>query len=97
MVEIFKTFLEQLKKDEDLIQAKDWEEIMEWMEDEGTSVMFNGRQIRNVVSTAMGIAHADHRSLTRKDLSTVARNTRAFKDALKEQDILYRNKQIKSQ
>ncbi|KAI1092955.1 hypothetical protein F5B19DRAFT_179487 [Rostrohypoxylon terebratum] len=93
--QIFMEFLLQLKE-KDLIDPNKWESIQTWVEKEGRSKRFNGRQVRNIVSTAMGLAHAEKRKLERKDLSLVAMNTSAFKDALAAQEAVYRNNQIRT-
>ncbi|XDG07550.1 hypothetical protein ABKA04_007165 [Annulohypoxylon sp. FPYF3050] len=93
--QIFMEFLIQLK-DKELIDPNKWESIQTWVEEEGRSKSFNGRQIRNIVSTAMGLAHAEKRKLERRDLSLVAMNTSAFKDALAAQEAVYRNNQIRT-
>ncbi|KAI1204853.1 uncharacterized protein F4807DRAFT_314289 [Annulohypoxylon truncatum] len=93
--QIFMEFLNQLKV-KDLIDPTKWDSIQTWVEEEGRSKAFNGRQIRNIVSTAMGLAHADGRKLERKYLSLVAMNTSAFKDALAAQEAVYRNNQIRT-
>ncbi|RYP45785.1 hypothetical protein DL768_007904 [Monosporascus sp. mg162] len=92
---IFMEFLTQLKQKE-LIDPTKWESITSWVEEEGRNKVFNGRQIRNIVSTAMGLAHAEHRKLERKDLSLVAMNTSAFKTALAAQEAVFRNNQLKA-
>jgi len=90
---IFLEFLGQLRENE---LVGDWARIVQWVEDEGQEKELNGRQIRNLVSTAMSIAHAEGRPLRDKDLADVTKNTMAFKNTLAEQDLLYRNKQIKA-
>ncbi|RYP62564.1 hypothetical protein DL770_009561 [Monosporascus sp. CRB-9-2] len=55
---IFMEFLTQLKK-KSLIDPTKRESIKSWIEEEGRNNAFNGRQIRNIVPTAMGLAHAE--------------------------------------
>ncbi|RYP05376.1 hypothetical protein DL764_003869 [Monosporascus ibericus] len=92
---IFMEFLTQLKQ-KSLIDPTKWESIKSWVEEEGCNKVFNGRQIRNIVSTAMGLTHAEHRKLERKDLSLVAMNTSAFKNALAAQEAVFWNNQLKA-
>jgi SpoVK/Ycf46/Vps4 family AAA+-type ATPase len=89
---IFKEFLGQLKQG-GLIER--WDNVLDWVQEEGKQKTFNGRQIRNIVSTAMALAHAEKRGLLRKDLSEVALNTSVFKAALADQDAIFRNSQFK--
>ena len=72
---IFKSFLEQLSN-KGLIE--NLEDLEDWVKIDGKRFGFNGRQIRNVVSTALGIAMARNRKLKRGDLSSVARQTDDF-------------------
>ena len=72
-----------------------WESIVDWVHEEGKMKVYNGRQIRNIVSTAMALAHAEKRGLLRKDLVQVALNTSVFKAALADQDAIFRNSQFK--
>ena len=73
---------------------EDIRDVRKWVDKEGKKFDFNGRQIRNVVSTALGIAVADDRKLERDDLSSVARQTDEFKRDLATQEAVYRAKQI---
>ncbi|KAF2086542.1 P-loop containing nucleoside triphosphate hydrolase protein, partial [Saccharata proteae CBS 121410] len=54
---IFMAFLDQLN---DKYLVDDFSEVKEWVEVDGCEFDFNGRQIRNVVSTAMGLARAEN-------------------------------------
>tara|TARA_R110002060_G_scaffold38337_1_gene49564 strand:+ start:1136 stop:1351 length:216 start_codon:yes stop_codon:yes gene_type:complete len=67
---------------------------MKWVDKEGKRFDFNGRQIRNIISTALGIALAENRKLCRDDLSSVARQTDTFKRDLSTQEAIYRDRQI---
>ncbi|KAK0610777.1 aaa family ATPase [Immersiella caudata] len=91
---IFTEFLQQLKH-QGLVDNHDWGSITRWVSEDGKEMAFNGRQIRNIVSTAMAVAHADKRHLLRKDLVSVANNTKTFKKALQERETLYRNLHIR--
>lgn len=50
---------------------------------------FNGRQIRNIVSSAMGLARASGGLLTRDHLEQVADATEAFQKDLSNQEAVY--------
>ncbi|KAI9665888.1 MAG: hypothetical protein M1821_003823 [Bathelium mastoideum] len=91
-VRIFRSFLDQLAG-KDLVE--EYDSIIDWVEDEGKRMDFNGRQIRNIISTALGIALADHRGLRRRDLTSVARKTEDFKRELANEEAVYRDRQIK--
>ena len=92
---IFEEFLTQLNNKS---LVKDWDDVMDWVkevcDDPSRDEMLNGRQIRNIVSTAVAIAQADGRKLERRYLKDVWKHTTAFMSALQEQNMLYRNKQI---
>ena len=55
---------------------------------------FNGRQIRNIVSSAMGLAHASQELLTEEHLELVAETTEAFQKDLSDQEAVYRAAQL---
>ncbi|KAK6506459.1 hypothetical protein TWF506_011367 [Arthrobotrys conoides] len=82
MKDIFVGFIKPLD-DSDLVE--DYQEIMEWLDEDVYSIGFDGRQIRNIVTTALGLARAEfkHRKgkgkLNKNHLKTVINNTRAFK------------------
>ena len=89
---IFESFPEQLAKKK---LVENYEEVRKWVEKEGKRFDFNGRQIRNVISTALGIALANqNRKLTREDLATVARQTDDFKRDLSIQEGIYKDRHI---
>ena len=75
---------------------KDLEDLKDWVKKEGRRFDFNGRQIRNIVSTALGIAMAQNRMLERSDMSSVARQTDDFKKDLLTQEAIYKDRHIKS-
>ncbi|KAI1116481.1 hypothetical protein F5Y14DRAFT_459113 [Nemania sp. NC0429] len=89
-INIFNSFLEQLAN-KGLIE--DLSDLTKWVEKDGKKFEFNGRQIRNIISTALGIAHADKRKLNRDDLISVARQTDDFKRHLATQEAIYRDRQ----
>ncbi|KAI0969444.1 hypothetical protein F4678DRAFT_440450 [Xylaria arbuscula] len=88
---IYESFLEQLDN-KGLVD--DLGDLQKWAKTEGKRSKFNGRQIRNVLSTALGLARADGRKLMRDDIISVVRQTEDFKQDLHEQEVLYRDKQI---
>ncbi|RYP73153.1 hypothetical protein DL771_003789 [Monosporascus sp. 5C6A] len=92
---ILMEFLTQFKQN-GLINPTRWESIKSWVEEEGRNKVFNGRQIRDIVSTAMGLAHAKHRKLEGKDFSLVAMNRSAFKNSLAAQEAVFENNQLKA-
>lgn len=55
---------------------------------------FNGRQIRNIVSSAMGLARASQELLTKDHLEMVADTTEAFQKDLSDQEAVYRAVQL---
>jgi hypothetical protein len=87
MRKIYRNFLKQLD-DEGLIE--DWDEVQEWVDEESVRYKFNGRQIRNVVSSAMSIARSKGELLNRKFLNQIAIKTQDFMDDTKEQMIAYK-------
>jgi len=94
-IAIFDEFLSQAR---DNGQIKNWDRVKNWVEKEGckSSNKFNGRQIRNIVSCAMGLAREADRKLEREDLVDVARMTKAFKEETNLQEALYRAQQLDS-
>ena len=91
---------------------EDWRTINRWVEKDATSnqYKFNGRQIRNIVTSAMGLARAGDRKLRMSDLgmritsrcctgidiaaAEIARMTKEFKHDTSVQEQLYRANQI---
>lgn len=83
---IFKLFLEQLKPD----SIKDPRSVTEYIEEYGSEYELNGRQIRNVVSSALSLARSQARDpksdgddrMTVKHLKTVLLITKDFQKQL---------------
>jgi hypothetical protein len=98
---IFNTFLEDLEKKKlcDLTKGKG---VKQWVEKTGSRFSFNGRQIRNVVSTALAMTRIDDdgkstsRLLSADDLALVAEQTEAFQKDLIKQETIYRTEQMSS-
>ncbi|KAI1753930.1 hypothetical protein F4782DRAFT_494461 [Xylaria castorea] len=88
---IYHSFLNQLATKGLVENLKDLEV---WASKDGKRFDFNGRQIRNVLSTSLGIALADGRKLNREDLVSVARQTDDFKRDLYMQEAIYKDRQI---
>jgi hypothetical protein len=84
-------FIGQLN-DKNLVE--DFTDLKRWVEEDGKSKDFNGRQIRNVISTAMSLAHARDKKMVGKDISTVAKHIENFQKALANQETIYRSEQI---
>ncbi|KAI9845158.1 MAG: hypothetical protein M1837_005043 [Sclerophora amabilis] len=93
--EIFYTFLNQAR---DKGNVEGWDKICKWVERTATSsaYKFNGRQIRNVVTSAMGLARAGERKLRDEDLAEIAIMTRDFKQETSVQEAVYRASQIET-
>jgi AAA+ superfamily predicted ATPase len=81
---IFKMFLDQLEPD----SIKDHERITSWIEEYGCDNKLNGRQIRNVVSSALALARSTAKSsggddrLTVQHLKDVINITKDFQEQL---------------
>jgi hypothetical protein len=88
---IFLEFVNQLSRRNLVANLK---EVKDWIDEDGKSKDFNGRQIRNVVWTAMSIANSQSRGLERKDLTLVSKHVTQFQKALQAQDTIYRATQI---
>ena len=88
---IFDGFLEPLAR-KGCVQNLD--EIREWIKDSVCDKDLDGRQIRNVVTSALGLARAAGRSkLKKSDLRTVQDNVHEFKKDLSREYEKYRNSQ----
>ncbi|KAK4234605.1 ATPase family AAA domain-containing protein 3B [Achaetomium macrosporum] len=75
---IFLSFLEQLER-KSLVE--NMRKVEDWVKETCKENNFNGRQIRNIVSTAMAIANADGERLGRKHLQEVKCHVSDFKRA----------------
>lgn len=82
MQKIFEGFLRPLEE-KNLID--DYAEIKEYLSEDVYSLGFDGRQIRNIVTTALGLARAEKKSgkgkgkLAKKHLRSAVKNTNDFK------------------
>ncbi|KAJ5817755.1 P-loop containing nucleoside triphosphate hydrolase protein [Penicillium robsamsonii] len=82
MKAIFKGFLQPL---EDKGLVDDLDEILDWLQEDVYNLGFDGRQIRNIVTTALGLARAEfdrgkgRGRLSKKHIKPVVQNVRMFK------------------
>ncbi|KAJ2898397.1 ATPase family AAA domain-containing protein 3B [Zalerion maritima] len=88
-----KIFIDFLKQLHDKNSVDNWEKVKDWVTEDGCAARFNGRQIRNIVSTAMAIANANSRPLKMEDLKLVAKHVKKFIEVLFEREIKYRQLQ----
>ncbi|MCJ1244500.1 hypothetical protein MMC30_001698 [Trapelia coarctata] len=89
-IDIFNSFLEQVKEKGHI---ENWDKVCKWVTKEA-NYNLNGRQIRNIVTSAMGLARAGERKLRVEDLADVARMTKEFKQDTSVQEAVYRASQI---
>ncbi|KAI4671512.1 uncharacterized protein J4E78_000008 [Alternaria triticimaculans] len=92
-IAIFESFLVQLQGKK---LVHNFDDLMRWVEKDSRKLGFNGRQIRNVVSTAMGIALVDKENggkLKREHLMRVAEQTKQFKTDLIAEEEMYKRLQ----
>ncbi|EXJ82358.1 hypothetical protein A1O3_06171 [Capronia epimyces CBS 606.96] len=88
---IFEGFLGPLAK-KGLV--KNWEDVKEWLEEDVVKMGFDGRQIRNIVTSALGLARAQRKSrLDKSDLKLVMNNVKDFKDEFIKQFEKYKTEQ----
>ena len=90
-IEIFKGFLDQYHSQK-LVDPNDYDEIVKYVERSLPRMEFDGRQLRNIITSAMGIARAREtsRRMTREDLDNVVSLMDLFKDHLKYQMMKYK-------
>ncbi|RYP63750.1 hypothetical protein DL769_006877 [Monosporascus sp. CRB-8-3] len=98
MEAIFRGFLDKLDR-EGLIESYD--EITEWLEEVVYKEGFDGRQIRNIVTTALGLARAETKyrgqrgKLNKKHMKRAFANLSAFKRDFNTQMQRYKDSQEK--
>ncbi|KAI0853358.1 P-loop containing nucleoside triphosphate hydrolase protein [Daldinia vernicosa] len=89
MEQIFRGFLQPLE-DKNLIE--DYEEILEWLKEDVYGIGFDGRQIRNIVTTALGLARAERRKgkgkLNKKHLKSVVSNSLVSEKVRRDKSVL---------
>ncbi len=89
---IFKGFLDPMAN-RDLVE--DWEGIQTWLSDDVCGEGLDGRQIRNIVTSALGLARAEKRQrLTQQHIKKVLTNTKKFKGDFWSQYEKYKNEQM---
>jgi AAA+ superfamily predicted ATPase len=74
---IFDLFLDQLK-----IDSRDRADIREWIKEFGSGIKLNGRQIRNVVSSAQALARGERHGLRKDHIKRVMNITKEFQEQL---------------
>lgn len=80
--EIFKGFMKGLVENN---QVEDYNAIVQWLEEDVYDEGFDGRQIRNIITAALGLARAECKDrngegrLSKKHLKAVVANVRSFK------------------
>ena len=89
--DIYLTFLQQVKDDGNIA---DWKALSEWVNVQSRNSDFNGRQIRNVVSSALGLARAKKDKLNTEYLDKIVDRTRTFHKLLSKQRQMFEMKQI---
>ena len=90
-LDIFKGFLDPLAKKG---FVKDMEGIEEWLEEDVVKVGLDGRQIRNIVTSALGMARAQGKQKLEKiHIKTMLGNVKEFKDEFWKQFEKYKNDQ----
>lgn len=75
---IFRGFLDPLA-DKDLID--DMPRLVKWLEDDVCRIGIDGRQIRNIITSALGLARNSNNSkLSKKDIQQVLNNVKEFNE-----------------
>lgn len=88
---IFEGFLKPLDKKD---RIKDYDDIKDWIKEDVCKIGLDGRQIRNIVTSALGLARAERKKqLDKKDLKRVLNNVRDYKDDFIKQFERYKNSQ----
>lgn len=83
MEAIFKGFIEPLENEN---KVEDYEDILDWLKEDVYPIGFDGRQIRNIITTALGLARAEAKlrngkgKLSKKHLKSVINRVRLFKN-----------------
>lgn len=90
-LDIFKGFLEPLDNQG---RIKGYDEILEWIEEDVHKMGLDGRQIRNTIICALGLARAEKREkLDKKHIKKALTNVKDFKDEFIRQYESYKNSQ----
>jgi hypothetical protein len=92
-IAIFSQFLTQLET-RNFVRTDEKNDILSWIEEDVCQLGFDGRQIRNIMSSALGLAQADGKSLLKKShMKEVVRIVRDFKSDYRSQYEKYLNEQ----
>ena len=90
-MDIFEGFLGPLAK-KGLV--KDMDSIREWLEEDVIKMGLDGRQIRNIVTSALGLARAQGKSrLEKNHIKTMLSSVKDFKDEFLKQFEKYKTEQ----
>lgn len=88
---IFKGFLDPLAKKG---RVNNMANIEEWLKDDVVSMGLDGRQIRNIVTSALGMARAQGKDkLEKSHIKMMLSNVKDFKDEFQEQFTKYKVEQ----
>ncbi|KAF7532969.1 hypothetical protein G7054_g7499 [Neopestalotiopsis clavispora] len=79
--DIFKMFLKQCKK-KDMVNMKEWDAIIYWCEKQLHKKGFDGRQIRNIITSAVSLAASNNDKLELKHLEILVEIVSDFKNEL---------------
>ena len=89
--DIFEGFLEPLVAKD---HVKNVDDIREWIDEDVCKIGLDGRQIRNILTSALGLARAEgKRKLDKRDLKTILNNVKDYKDDFWKQFEKYKNTQ----
>jgi len=90
-IAIFKGFLGPLAQKG---RVKNYEEIVDWLEEDVWKMKFDGRQIRNIITSALNLARAQGKDkLDQRSIKSVLNNVKDFKDEFIRQYEKYRTDQ----
>ena len=88
---IFMGFLQPL---DDKHLVKDIDGIQEWLDEDVVKMGLDGRQIRNIVTSALGLARAQgKKKLEKSDIKMLLNNVKDFKDEFIKQFEAYKTEQ----
>lgn len=90
-LDIFKGFLDTL---DDRGLVRNYDEIIEWIDEDVHKMGLDGRQIRNVITCALGLARAEQKEkLDKKHIKKALTNVKDFKDEFIRQFEAYKTSQ----
>ena len=74
--------------------VKDMDNIREWLLEDVVKMGLDGRQIRNIITSALGLARAQGKTrLERNDIKMMLNNVKDFKDEFIKQYEKYKSEQ----